>query len=56
MTLAFEPLENRFVRLDPFTSALEDEVRAALDCDAVSWDIMVGAAYGPHFDGWWRSP
>ncbi|WP_372706514.1 GNAT family N-acetyltransferase [Brevundimonas sp.] len=29
-------------------------MRAALDCDAASWDIMVGAAYGPHFDGWWR--
>ncbi|MGZ9100679.1 MAG: GNAT family N-acetyltransferase [Brevundimonas sp.] len=55
MTLAVVPLENRFVRLDPFTPALEAEVRAALDCDAPSWDIMVGAAYGPHFDGWWRS-
>lgn len=54
MTLAAVPLENRFVRLDPFTPALEAEVRAALDCDAASWDIMVGAAYGPHFDGWWR--
>lgn len=55
MILAAVPLENRFVRLDPFTPALEGEVRAALDCDAASWDIMVGAAYGPHFDGWWRS-
>lgn len=55
MTLAVVPLENRLVRLDPFTPALEAEVRAALDCDAPSWDIMVGAAYGPHFDGWWRS-
>jgi len=48
-------LENRFVRLEPFTGALKDEVRAALDCDSSSWDIMVGAAYGPHFDGWWGS-
>lgn len=55
MTLAVRPLENRFVRLDPFTPALEAEVRAALDCDAASWDIMVAAAYGPHFNGWWRS-
>lgn len=46
-------LENRFVRLEPFTEPLKDEVRAALDCDPASWDIMVGAAYGPHFDGWW---
>lgn len=55
MTLAVTPLENRFVRLEPFADALEGEVRAALDCDAASWDIMVGAAYGGHFDGWWRS-
>lgn len=55
MTLTAVPLENRFVRLDPFTPNMEAAVRAALDCDAPSWDIMVGAAYGPHFDGWWRS-
>lgn len=48
-------LEDRFVRLEPLTPALKDELRAALDCDAASWDIMVGAAYGPHFDGWWTS-
>lgn len=54
MALAVVPLENRFVRLQPFTPGLEDEVRGALDCDAPSWDIMVAAAYGPHFDGWWR--
>ena len=46
-------LENRVVRLEPFNEALKDEVRAALDCDSASWDIMVGAAYGPHFDSWW---
>lgn len=55
MVLAVTQLENRFVRLEPFTEALEGEVRAALDCDAPSWDIMVSAGYGPHFDGWWRS-
>ena len=55
MTLAVALLENRFVRLEPLTTALEDEVRAALDCDGASWDIMVAAAYGSHFDGWWRS-
>ena len=55
MTLAAIPLENRFVRLEPLTEALRDEMRAALDCDAPSWDIMVAAGYGPHFEGWWRS-
>lgn len=55
MRLEVRPLENRWVRLEPFTPALEAEVRAALDCDPDSWDVMVGAAYGPHFDSWWNS-
>lgn len=55
MALAVVPLENRFVRLEPLVEGLESEVRMALDCDAPSWDIMVAAGYGPHFDGWWRS-
>jgi RimJ/RimL family protein N-acetyltransferase len=55
MDLRTEVLEDRFVRLEPFTPALEAEVRAALDCDPEAWDIMVGAAYGEHFEGWWAS-
>jgi RimJ/RimL family protein N-acetyltransferase len=55
MLLTPVPLEDRFVRLEPFAEALRDEVRSALDCDAAAWDIMVAAAYGPHFDGWWAS-
>jgi len=55
MVLRTEVLEDHFVRLEPFTEALRDEVRVALDCDPDAWDIMVGAAYGPHFDGWWAS-
>lgn len=55
MMLPVVVLENRFVRLEPFSEALEAEVREALDCDPASWDIMVGAAYGAHFHGWWAS-
>lgn len=55
MDLRTAVLEDRFVRLEPFIPALEAEVRTALDCDPDAWDIMVGAAYGPHFDGWWAS-
>lgn len=53
MRIAAVPLEDRFVRLEPFDDGLKDEVRAALDCDPGAWEIMVGAAHGPHFDGWW---
>lgn len=55
MKLATVALEDAFVRLEPFTPALEAETRAALDCDADAWNGMVGAAYGPHFDGWWAA-
>ena len=55
MRLDAVPLENRFVRLEPLTAGLEGEMRAVLDCDAASWDIMVAAAYGPYFEGWWGS-
>ena len=55
MRLDTVPMENRFVRLEPLTAGLEGEMRAALDCDAASWNIMVAAAYGPYFEGWWGS-
>lgn len=55
MKLEARVLEDRFARLEPFADALRDEVRAALDCDPDAWNGMVGAAYGPHFDGWWNA-
>lgn len=55
MNLMAAPLANRFVRLEPFEAGLEAEVRTALDCDPDAWGVMVAAAYGEHFDGWWRS-
>tara|TARA_R110002051_G_scaffold160256_1_gene231877 strand:+ start:5985 stop:6581 length:597 start_codon:yes stop_codon:yes gene_type:complete len=48
-------LENAFVRLEPFRPEMETEVRATLDCDPASWDVMVAAAYGPHSAGWWSA-
>ncbi|MDO9609743.1 MAG: GNAT family protein [Brevundimonas sp.] len=55
MQIATVPLEDQFVRLEPFDDRLKAEVRAVLDCDAAAWDIMVAPAYGAHFDGWWDS-
>jgi RimJ/RimL family protein N-acetyltransferase len=55
MDLPAVVLEDRFVRLEPFAETLREEMRSALDCDQPAWDIMVAAAYGPHFDGWWTS-
>jgi RimJ/RimL family protein N-acetyltransferase len=49
------PLEDRFVRLEPFEDGLKDEVRAALNCDPEAWAEPTMAAQGAHFDGWWDS-
>ncbi len=55
MRLSAAVLADRFVRLEPFSPVLREEVREALDCDPEAWEIMVGAAWGPHFDGWWEA-
>lgn len=48
-------IEDRFVRLEPFTDALRNEVRDALNCDPDAWQGMVGSAYGEQFEVWWVS-
>lgn len=53
MQIATVPLEDRFVRLEPFTEDLRETMKAALDCDPAAWEIMVASAYGAHFEGWW---
>ena len=55
MKLSPVVLEDRLVRLEPFTAGLEGEVRAALDCEPEAWNGMVSAAHGEHFDGWWAA-
>jgi RimJ/RimL family protein N-acetyltransferase len=46
-------LENRWVRLEPFTPELKEQVRAAISVDPEAWSIMVSTAYGENFDPWW---
>lgn len=45
-------LENRWVRLEPLSGMIRDEVRAAISVDEAAWSIMVSNAYGTAFDGW----
>ncbi|WP_298745060.1 GNAT family protein [uncultured Brevundimonas sp.] len=53
--MRIEPLvlENRWVRLEPFTPELKEAVRAALNVDEAAWAIMASTAWGEHFDPWW---
>ena len=54
MQLAAAPLENAWVRLEPLSDALRDEVRAAVDVDPDAWSLMASYAYGERFEPWWR--
>jgi N-acetyltransferase len=51
--LDFRVLEGRFVRLEPFTPQLKEEVRAAIDSDAEAWAIMPINPTGDGFDSYW---
>jgi RimJ/RimL family protein N-acetyltransferase len=53
MQFAPRVLEDRFVRLEPHTAVLREELRRALDCDPPSWDFLTVSAQGRHFDAWW---
>ena len=53
MELAFQPLEGRFVRLEPFELQLKEAVRAAIDCDPATWAIMPINPMGPGFEDYW---
>lgn len=46
-------LQNAWVRLEPASEALREEVRAAVSIDEAAWSIMVSNAYGAAFDGWY---
>ncbi|HEY1761501.1 MAG TPA: GNAT family protein [Acidimicrobiales bacterium] len=53
MELDFCVLAGRFVRLEPFTPQLKEEVRAAIDSDAEAWAIMPINPTGDGFDSYW---
>jgi len=49
------PLQGRHVRLEPFTEALREPVRAALDCDPDAWRLFALNGQGDDFPGFWRT-
>ena len=53
MHLRAIPLEGRYVRLEPVTPELRDELRGAVDCDPEAWEIMSTNGCGEGFDDWW---
>lgn len=55
MHLSSIVLENDFVRLEPFDDSHKAAVKQALDQDPVSWNDMVTAGFGEHFEAWWMA-
>jgi RimJ/RimL family protein N-acetyltransferase len=51
--LEFSPLEGNLIRLEPFVTELKEEVRAAIDCDPETWDIMAINPTGVGFENYW---
>lgn len=52
MRIEARVLENRWVRLEPLSEAIREEVRAAISGDEAAWSIMVSNGFGPAFDRW----
>lgn len=55
MNIAFQPLQGRLVRLEPFAPELKAEVRAAVDCDPETWAIMPTNPMGERFEEYWSA-
>jgi N-acetyltransferase len=55
MNFIYQPLEGRFVRLEPFTPELKSQVRVAIDCDPDAWAIMPMNPTGEGFEPYWAA-
>src|SRR5690242_6888651 len=53
MNLQFVELEGAHVRLEPVTPEHRDQLRAAVDCDPATWEIMSVNGCGEGFEDWW---
>ncbi len=54
LTLPHTPMQGWGIRLLPYTPALYEPVRQALDCDAEGWDLFALSGQGDHFaQSWW---
>ena len=53
MNLKSKALKGRYVRLEPITPEHREELKAAIDCDPESWEIMSVNGCGEGFEDWW---
>jgi len=55
MNIKPKVLKGRYVRLEPITPDLRDEMRGAIDCDPEAWEIMSVNGCGEGFREWWNA-
>lgn len=55
MNLKPKTLKGRFVRLEPITPDMREEMRGAVDCDPETWEIMSVNGCGEGFPEWWAA-
>jgi RimJ/RimL family protein N-acetyltransferase len=55
MVLPAQALVGAYVRLEPLSPGNREGMRAAVDCDPETWEIMSGNACGEGFDSFWDS-
>ncbi|HYG27910.1 MAG TPA: GNAT family protein [Caulobacteraceae bacterium] len=53
MNLKAKNLKGRYVRLEPVTAELREEMRGAIDCDPAAWEIMSVNGCGEGFEDFW---
>lgn len=53
MIIKPKTLKGRYVRLEPITPDMKDEMRGAIDCDPAAWEIMSINGCGEGFAEWW---
>jgi RimJ/RimL family protein N-acetyltransferase len=55
MIIKPKTLKGRYVRLEPITPELREEMRGAIDCDPAAWEIMSINGCGEGFSEWWAT-
>jgi len=53
MIIKPKTLKGRYVRLEPITPDMREEMRGAVDCDPAAWEIMSINGCGEGFAEWW---
>jgi RimJ/RimL family protein N-acetyltransferase len=55
MIIKPKTLKGRYVRLEPITPDMREEMRGAIDCDPATWEILTVNGCGEGFNEWFNA-